>query len=149
MHSFAKLHNVQLSVHNPPPEIYDNASVLEMVDRQRNLFVGTWLVEHAWINPSLVIDPEDSSKLVMVWRMWGKSNKMGYFWLDANSFKSIKTKDMIGTLLLVIRYCCLLLLVVYLIFTHHTGMRRPFPLTVEISFEVFITPDFHIFPSKL
>ena len=45
------------------------AELFSMCDRQRQYVLDTWLVKHAWVNPSMIFDLENKEKIVMVWRV--------------------------------------------------------------------------------
>ena len=42
---------------------------LRMCEREKTFVIDTWLVPHAWVNPSMIFEPDDGEKIVMVWRM--------------------------------------------------------------------------------
>jgi len=48
---------------------YNIAEFSEMCSRQKTFVLKTWLVQHAWVNPSMILDPIDNDKIVMVWRV--------------------------------------------------------------------------------
>lgn len=77
---------------------YNIDHFLQMAERQKHLVLNTWKVEHAWVNPSMIHDPVNNSKIIMVWRMpdKGRRDKIGYMWLDFPGLNIIKPKDMIG-----------------------------------------------------
>ena len=52
---------------------------LGMCERQRIFVLDTWLVPHAWVNPSMIFDPEDGEKIVMVWRMPNTVRRLNIF----------------------------------------------------------------------
>ena len=45
------------------------AEFLRMSDRQKSFVLDTWLVKHAWVNPSMIFDVNSKDKIVMVWRV--------------------------------------------------------------------------------
>lgn len=67
-------------------------------NQEGRLVVKTWKVNHAWLNPSVSIDPENYDRVIMIWRMpnKGKLDKIGYFWLNRTTLDSYKKKDMLG-----------------------------------------------------
>eukprot|EP01035_Chromulina_nebulosa_P016149 gene16149-21402_t len=68
-----------------------------MVESQTGIVLDAWRVEHAWVNPSFALSPNEANKIIMVWRMpdKGKHSKMGYMWMDVRTWKATKGKDMI------------------------------------------------------
>eukprot|EP01036_Dinobryon_divergens_P034109 gene34109-44072_t len=69
-----------------------------MSERGKTFVLDTWLVPHAWVNPSMIFDPDDGEKIVMVWRMPNtkRRDKVGYFWINSTNWKSFRSKDWIG-----------------------------------------------------
>ena len=47
---------------------YSIAFYEKACERQKHFMLDTWLVEHAWMNPSIIRDPATPEKIVMVWR---------------------------------------------------------------------------------
>jgi hypothetical protein len=56
-------HQIQVQGSGYSIEFYEKAC-----ERQKHFMLDTWLVEHAWMNPSIIRDPETPEKIVMVWR---------------------------------------------------------------------------------
>ena len=77
---------------------YNIEPFLQMCDRQRSFFLTTWKIDQAWVNPSIIRDPDDYNKSIMVWRLpdKGRHDKMGYMWMDSLTWKIIKNKDLVG-----------------------------------------------------
>ncbi len=48
---------------------YTISDFRKMGDRQKSFVLETWLVPNAWMNPSMVFDPIDQTKIIMVWRV--------------------------------------------------------------------------------
>ena len=48
---------------------YTLSDFRKMGDRQISFVLDTWLVPNAWMNPSMILDPLDQTKLIMVWRV--------------------------------------------------------------------------------
>jgi hypothetical protein len=42
---------------------------LALCQQQKSFVLKTWLVEHAWVNPSMIFHPEEADKIIMVWRV--------------------------------------------------------------------------------
>lgn len=84
-----------------PPSDYNVDQFLKMAENQKGFVINAWKVEHAWVNPSIIHDLHNDSKVIMVWRMpdKGRRDKIGYMWLDFPGLNIIKNKDMIGELL--------------------------------------------------
>ena len=49
--------------------VYNTNNFNKMGDRQKSFVLDTWLVTNAWVNPSMIFDPLDHLKIVMVWRV--------------------------------------------------------------------------------
>lgn len=77
---------------------YQIQQFADMADRQKNFVIDTWRIPKCWMNPSMTIDPDDHSKVVLIWRMpdKGKRDKVGYLWLNRTTMEPTKNKDMIG-----------------------------------------------------
>ena len=60
---------VPVPVINDKHYIRKMAEFLRMSERQVSFVLDTWLVKHAWINPSMIFDVENKEKIVMVWRV--------------------------------------------------------------------------------
>ena len=75
---------------------YSSESLWNISERQP-FVLDAWHIPDTWVNPSMVKDPTDSKKIVIVWRMPDKRkrDKVGYMWLDLN-FTVLKCHDMIG-----------------------------------------------------
>ena len=67
------------------------------ISERQSFIVDYWHIPDTWVNPSMVRDPVDPQKIVIIWRMLDnrKRDKIGYMWLDLN-FTVIKHHDMIG-----------------------------------------------------
>lgn len=48
---------------------YSLSDFRKMGDRQVSFVLDTWLVPNAWMNPSMILDPVEQTKLIMVWRV--------------------------------------------------------------------------------
>lgn len=77
---FCSTHNISVTATAsvpgaPVPAINDKhyirkmAEFLRMSDRQKSFVLDTWLVKHAWVNPSMIFDVNSKDKIVMVWRV--------------------------------------------------------------------------------
>ena len=47
---------------------YNSKQFEDMCERQKHFVLDTWLVKHAWVNPSMIQHPDEPNKVVMVWR---------------------------------------------------------------------------------
>jgi hypothetical protein len=78
---------------------YNIEPFLQMCERQRSFFVTTWKIDDVRVNPSMIRDPENDNKSVIVWRLpdKGRHDKIGYMWMDSRTWKSTKNTDLVGT----------------------------------------------------
>ena len=85
---------------SPPQKNYDLSHLRNISLTQTNIVVDAWFQGEAWVNPSMIIDPNHRHRVVMVWRMpdKGRHDKIGYMWLDPRTWTISKKKDMIGRL---------------------------------------------------
>ena len=80
-------------------------SFLSMCGRGRTFVLDTWSLPDAWVNPSMIFDPEDHERIVMVWRLpdtvrpiyqlsiffkrcfffQKRRDKVGYFWINSTN----------------------------------------------------------------
>ena len=42
---------------------------IKMGDPQKSYVLETWLMPNAWMNPSMIFDVSDQTKIIMVWRV--------------------------------------------------------------------------------
>lgn len=68
---------------------------------QSHYLYDAFKIPFSKLNPSMIVDPTNTSRIVMIWRIMDKGHhdKVGYHWLDRSSYKVIKRPDFIGTLI--------------------------------------------------
>jgi hypothetical protein len=81
-----------------PSTNYSIDNLWQMAYEQTTFVLDTFKVTHAHLNPSMVVDPTNTSRVIFIWRYMDKGHhdKVGYNWLDRNSFQEIKNPDYVG-----------------------------------------------------
>ena len=70
------------------------------ISNRQQFIIDTWMVPHAWVNPSIVRHPNDSEVAIMIYRIpdKGKRDKIGHLQFDIPFKKIVKKPDMMGKL---------------------------------------------------
>lgn len=81
-----------------PPVDYSIDILWNISYTQTDYVIDAFKIPYSNLNPSMVVDPTNSSKVIMIWRIMDKGHhdKIGFHWLDRNSFKVIKKPDFVG-----------------------------------------------------
>lgn len=86
---------------NPNPGTnYSIDFLWQLAAEQERFVVDTVKITHASLNPSMIVDPTNTSRIICIWRLVERDrhDKVGYNWLDRVTFNEIKLPDYVGTL---------------------------------------------------
>lgn len=80
-----------------PPTTYSIDSFLTMSKRQEHIVLDTWRQESSWMNPSMIVDPYNRNKIIVVGRQPHTTHVdyVGYNWIHRKTWKELNSKDMI------------------------------------------------------